>query len=90
MNKDIKTQYNNFSDTYSQNLEVQNELSNSMFHEIIDFDVRNKKILDVGCGDGIDLKKIQTKVLSPTAVIPVKRLVKCRKIINKMVLFGKG
>lgn len=90
MNKNIKTQYNNFSVTYSQNLEVQNELSNTMFHRIFDFDVTNKKILDVGCGDGTDLKKIADQGAIPYGIDPSEEFVQMAKNINKNGVIRKG
>jgi malonyl-CoA O-methyltransferase len=54
MKKNIATQYNNFHTVYSENIH-QDEKSNACFYSQIDFEIENKKLLDVGCGDGADL-----------------------------------
>ncbi len=58
---DIKTQYNTFHSTYSENFDVENELSNRLFHETIDSSLRGKKLLDIGCGDGTDCAVLATR-----------------------------
>lgn len=60
MNKDIRKQYNNFHELYTANF-ADDEVSNSAFHQMIDFDLMDKKILDVGCGDGKDLMILSKK-----------------------------
>lgn len=60
MKTDIKTQYNNFHDLYTENF-ADDEVSNFLFHETVDFDLTNKKILDIGCGDGKDLMILSKK-----------------------------
>jgi ubiquinone/menaquinone biosynthesis C-methylase UbiE len=54
MKKDIATQYNSFHAVYSENT-YHDDKSNAAFYNQIDFDLQNKKLLDIGCGDGTDL-----------------------------------
>jgi ubiquinone/menaquinone biosynthesis C-methylase UbiE len=54
MKKGIATQYNDFHAVYSENIH-QDEKSNACFYSQIDFEIENKKLLDIGCGDGADL-----------------------------------
>jgi ubiquinone/menaquinone biosynthesis C-methylase UbiE len=51
---EITTQYNDFHGVYSENIHQDNK-SNAVFYDQIDFELENKKLLDIGCGDGTDL-----------------------------------
>lgn len=57
---EITTQYNNFHSMYSENLH-QDDKSNAAFYDQIDFELENKKLLDIGCGDGTDLAYFASK-----------------------------
>ena len=55
MNEILK-QYNNFSETYTDNFEIQDEIGNKRFYQFLSsVDLEGKQILDIGCGDGSDL-----------------------------------
>ncbi len=60
MKKNIATQYNSFHALYSDNID-QDYKSNTIFYNQIDFEIENKKLLDIGCGDGADLKYFADK-----------------------------
>lgn len=81
MKHEIKKQYNNFSDTYSDNINY-DESSNSLFYEQINFDLENKKILDIGCGDGSDLKKFSELGAVVYGVEPSDEFVRSAKELN--------
>lgn len=81
MKHEIKKQYNDFSNTYSENINY-DESSNSLFYEQIDFDLADKKILDIGCGDGSDLKKISEQGAVVYGVEPSEEFVKSAKQLN--------
>ena len=52
----LSKQYNAISETFSENHEDGNKYSNqAFFNAILSQDVRGKKILDLGCGDGTDM-----------------------------------
>lgn len=56
----IKEQYNKFASHYSNNLDVYDQIGNSTFYDALsDLDFKNKKVLDIGCGDGSDLSIIK-------------------------------
>ena len=69
-NNSIKKQYNDFSDTYSNNLSIQNDTSNRFFYQTIDFSLNGKKVLDVGCGDGTDCNFYQKSGAVVTGLDP--------------------
>src|SRR5579872_5334972 len=48
-------QYNTIAQEYSDIFVEENQQSITAYFNHVDFDVKNKKILDLGCGDGYDL-----------------------------------
>jgi len=90
MKNDIKKQYNNFHSKYSENLEEQNELSNKLFHEIINFDLKNKKLLDVGCGDGSDLAILAKAGAKVFGIDPSIEFLKKAQDNNPTGIFKEG
>jgi len=64
MKKDKKLiqQYDNFSDTFSVSQVDYNRKSNKKYFEFINqLNLENKKILDLGCGDGTELEKFESR-----------------------------
>lgn len=57
----LNEQYNDFSSEFSQITEKANQASIEALHKTIDFSLNNKKVLDIGSGDGSDLLKLQEK-----------------------------
>jgi ubiquinone/menaquinone biosynthesis C-methylase UbiE len=55
MNKNIQTQYDVFSSDFVRGTDIHNEISRRTYYSLLDFNMSQKKILDVGCGDGCDL-----------------------------------
>lgn len=57
-NNFLQKQYNNFAKSFEQkaNLEEGNLISKKDFYSLINNLLKDKKILDVGCGDGTDLE----------------------------------
>jgi ubiquinone/menaquinone biosynthesis C-methylase UbiE len=56
--KTTDKQYNEFSKDYSENTE-QNHVADNDFYQILDISTDDIKILDIGCGDGHDLKNLK-------------------------------
>lgn len=56
MEKDLhlETQYNTIAETFSQEHKEKNQINRTKMYECIDSDLRNQKVLDLGCGDGFD------------------------------------
>lgn len=88
-NRHIKKQYNEFSNTYSNNINY-DESSNNLFYNQFDFNIENKKVLDVGCGDGSDLFKISQKGAVVYGVEPSEEFVKKAKELNSSGIIKEG
>lgn len=79
MNTKIKKQYDDFSETYSNNINY-DAMSNELFYQQIDFSLEDKKLLDVGCGDGGDLNILKQKGVVVYGVEPSEEFInKARK-----------
>jgi ubiquinone/menaquinone biosynthesis C-methylase UbiE len=89
-NKDIEVQYDSFHETYSDNLSEQNELSNTLFHKAVDLDLKGKKILDIGCGDGTDLALLGARGGQVFGVDPSAEFLKTAQDNNPSGIFKKG
>lgn len=89
MKTNIKKQYNNFHKTYTENFH-QDEASNTLFHQAIDFSLKGKKVLDVGCGDGIDLALIGVKGAKVFGVDPSREFLKKAQENNPTGIFKEG
>lgn len=89
----ISKQYNDFSKTYSDNLEIQDEVCNKRFYELLSsIDLKNKSILDIGCGDGTDLVNFEKMGAVPFDIDPSEEFIKSakEKIPHLTILIGKG
>lgn len=53
---DLSKQYNKFSSDFAVLSSDINHKNRQAFYEQIDFDLSGKKLIDLGCGDGTDLK----------------------------------
>lgn len=88
--EEIKKQYNTFHKSYSDNLEEQNEISNKLFHTTINFNLKNKKVLDVGCGDGVDLAILAKRGAKVFGIDPSIEFIKKAQINNPTGIFKEG
>lgn len=52
---DLFKQYNNFSESFSKSVDTDNNVSRITFYKSLKFDFKNKKLLDLACGDGQDI-----------------------------------
>ncbi len=87
--KKITNQYNNFSETYSKNVNYDKK-SNVAFYQHIDFNLTNKKLLDIGCGDGVDLYKFQKLGAVVYGIDPSKEFIDISKKNNPTGILKQG
>lgn len=85
----IKEQYNSFHDIYTKNF-TDDEVSNTLFHKTIDFDLNKKKVLDVGCGDGVDLAILSKQGVQVFGIDPSKEFIKKAQENNPTGFFKEG
>ncbi len=86
----IKKQYDKFHKTYSHNIIDQDKVGNFMFHKLINFNLKNKKVLDVGCGDGVDLAILTKKGARVFGIDPSIEFIKKAQINNPTGIFKEG
>lgn len=86
MKKNIVTQYNTFHNVYSENT-FQDEKSNTVFYNQIDFELGGKKLLDIGCGDGIDLKYFTEYKAVIHGLDPSAEFIAKAKVVNPTGIF---
>lgn len=89
MNTNIQNQYDNFSKTYSDNIDYDKQ-SNDQYYAQIDFNLTDKKLLDVGCGDGSDLKKLSTMGAVIYGVEPSSEFVTTAKQNNQNAIIKQA
>ena len=86
----VKNQYNQFHQTFSENQADQNEISKRAFHKAIDFNLQNKSVLDVGCGDGEDLMILGDSTTKIHGVDPSDEFLRKARRNNPRGNFVKG
>lgn len=79
------------SDSYSKQMAEANEVANSLFYKhLFSFNLKQEKILDVGCGDGSDLKKIAKKKVFVYGIDPSEKFIKMARKNNPKGVFDIG
>lgn len=89
----IASQYDNFSKEYSEDTEVQDEIGNQRFYEILgSVELKDKNLLDVGCGDGSDLLRFNNMGAISSGIEPSEEFIKLAKEKNpdSIIEVGKG
>ena len=71
----INRQYDNFADDFSAGQAVLNKVNRDIMRRIIGEDLKNKVILDIGCGEGTDLKYYAGQGASCYGIDPSRELV---------------
>ena len=64
MKKDIRKQYNSVAEEFSKNHNIgenSNDKNRLHFYSFLDFPFRNKSLLDLACGDGLDANNYSNK-----------------------------
>jgi len=89
MKKNIATQYNDFHSLYSENF-ADDKISRDAFHGAINFNLSDKKILDVGCGDGKDLVILSKNSTSVFGIDPSMEFLKKAQINNPLGVFKEA
>jgi len=59
--KNIKQQYNDFNESFSESISKDDNISRNAFYKSLVFELESKKILDLACGDGQDIKEYQKR-----------------------------
>jgi len=76
MSKKIAKQYNDFSQTYSDNFEAQDEVGNKRFYEMLStVELDGKKLLDMGCGDGADMLNYEKRGAAASGIDPADEFI---------------
>ena len=57
MNNKLSEQFNDFAEDFSQKAAIQNKDSIVAFYNEFTFPLQGKTLIDLGCGDGADIKK---------------------------------
>lgn len=70
----LQKQYNNFSKSFSFNQKDKNQKNREEIYEFIGQDLKNKKVLDLGCGDGIDVEYYANLGAEVTGIDPSEGL----------------
>jgi ubiquinone/menaquinone biosynthesis C-methylase UbiE len=89
----LSQQYDNFSTTYSENFEAQDEIGNRRFYECLSrLALAGARLLDIGCGDGTDLMAFRRMGATPVGIEPSEALVSLarRKAPGIDVRLGAG
>ncbi|MGV8162356.1 MAG: class I SAM-dependent methyltransferase [Candidatus Nanoarchaeia archaeon] len=79
MIEDLASQYDEFSAKFIAGTNIYNDLSRKLYYEMLNINFRNKKLLDVGCGDGYDLVRFQKLGAKVYGIDASKELVKIAK-----------
>ena len=87
--KFIIAQYKNFHDVYTANF-TDDEISNTLFHSMITFNLKGKKLLDVGCGDAVDLMLLAKRGAEVYGIDPCEAFLEKAKVNNPNGFFIKG
>jgi ubiquinone/menaquinone biosynthesis C-methylase UbiE len=61
MTEKIETQYDGFVAEFVDGAERHNLISRTAYYKVLDFDMKDKMLLDVGCGDGFDILKFKRR-----------------------------
>jgi len=91
--KKISKQYNNFSKIYSRDRNIHDEIGDKRFYKILStINLKGKRILDVGCGDGSDLINFEKMGAVPYGIEPSEKFVKSgkEKSSHLSITLGRG
>lgn len=88
-NQSIQKQYNAMHNTYSENM-FQDEISNAAFQKAINFELNGKNLLDVGCGDALDLIALSQKGAKVHGIDPSIEFLKKAQVNNPSGIFTEG
>jgi len=72
--KNTDKQYNEFNNDYSNNID-QNHIADNDFYQMLNIHTDSFTILDIGCGDGHDLKKIINSTNSVYGIDPSEKFI---------------
>ena len=87
--KKIETQYDLFSKTYSENIN-DDEKSIKAFYNEVDFELKGKKLLDIGCGSGEDIAIFTNQGAVCSGIDPSKAFVVEAQVKNPTATITEG
>ena len=61
MERAIEQQYDRISEKFVDGTKIHNEQSREAYYSVLDFDLEGKRLLDIGCGDGYDIKRFNER-----------------------------
>ncbi len=75
----LQKQYNNFSDSFSINQKDKNQKNRDEMYQFVGDDLIGKKVLDLGCGDGIDVEHYRRSGAEVIGIDPSESLLAIAK-----------
>lgn len=79
---DASSQYDPQAETYSENVQVQNEESLAVFARFLEMPLEGKRVLDLGCGDGEALSKLAARGAKIYGIDGSSEMVKLARATN--------
>lgn len=68
--KTMDKQYNEFNNDYSENRDVHDYICDQDFYQMLNIKISEKKVLDIGCGNGDDVEILNNKGAVATGIEP--------------------
>lgn len=90
MKHDIRKQYNNFSTSFSESVKIPNNISRLSFYKSLSFNFKNKKLLDLACGDGQDITEYKKRGAKCFGIDESENLIQEAKRLNTDTEFLVG
>lgn len=86
----LKKQYNNFAEDFSKNQLIKNQTNRAEMYEMVGKNIKGSKVLDLGCGDGIDAEYYRKLGADVFGVDSSEKLIEIAKKKYPKVEFSHG
>ena len=91
MVKNLDLQYNKFAEEFIEGSEIHNGICRKAYYSVLeDIAFSQKKVLDIGCGDGYDIKKLSKRNAIMYGLDSSNKFVKIAKKNNPQASIIKG